>query len=54
VNWPGPGFGGSGIVILRYNGRLTGTFTGLTVTTATVGENKVSTISGGTGTVSFA
>jgi hypothetical protein len=46
--------GGSGIVILRYPSARTITVgAGLTSSTATVGENKVTTFTAGTGTVSF-
>lgn len=47
--------GGSGIVILRYPDRFTITIgAGLTGTTATVGDNKVTTITAGTGTFTLA
>ena len=52
----GGGAGGSGVVILRYPN----TFTisnpggGLTFTTATVSSDKVTTVTAGTGNVSFA
>lgn len=47
--------GGSGIVILRYSSTLTITIgAGLTGTTSTVGANKVTTITAGTGNVSWA
>lgn len=46
--------GGSGIVILRYPSTYTITLgAGLTGTTATVGGNKVTTVTAGTGQVSF-
>jgi hypothetical protein len=46
--------GGSGIVIVRYPSTYTITIgAGLTGTTATVGENKVTTFTAGTGQVSF-
>jgi len=46
---------GSGIVLLKYSGTLTITIgAGLTGSTATVGSNKVTTISAGTGNVSWA
>jgi hypothetical protein len=49
------GNGGSGVVILRYPADLTITIgAGLTGTTATVGSNKVTTITQGTGNVSWA
>lgn len=48
------GGGGSGIIILKYLNSYTGTFSvGLTVSTANTGGYKISTITGGTGTVSF-
>jgi len=47
------GNGGSGVVILRYPNTYTISQTGLTVSTITQGDNKVSIITGGTGTVSF-
>jgi hypothetical protein len=48
------GAGGSGIVIIRYPVALTiGGGAGLTFTTATVGANKVTTFTAGTGQVSF-
>ena len=47
--------GGSGIVILRYPGGLTPTVSaGLTSTTTTVGADKVTVFTAGTGTVSWA
>jgi hypothetical protein len=47
--------GGSGIVILRYASANTLTVgAGLTSTTATVGSDKVTTITAGTGTISWA
>jgi hypothetical protein len=47
--------GGSGVVILRYPSAFTITIgAGLTGTTATVGANKVTTITAGTGNVSWA
>jgi hypothetical protein len=49
------GAGGSGVVILRYSSVFTITIgAGLTGTTATVGANKVTTITAGTGNVSWA
>jgi hypothetical protein len=49
------GNGGSGIVILRYPNTRTITIgAGLTGTTATDGSDKVTTITAGTGNVSFA
>ena len=48
------GSGGSGIVILRYPSDYTITIgAGLTGSTATVGANKVTTITAGTGNISF-
>jgi hypothetical protein len=47
--------GGSGIVILKYPSAVTITIgAGLTGSTATVGSNKVTTITAGTGNVSWA
>jgi hypothetical protein len=47
--------GGSGIVIVRYSDAFTITIgAGLTATTTTVGTNKVTTFTAGTGVVSFA
>jgi hypothetical protein len=43
--------GGSGIVVLRYPSGYTITTTGLTASTATVGSDKITTITGGTGNV---
>ena len=49
------GAGGSGIVVLKYPSSLTITIgAGLTGTTSTVGANKVTTITAGTGNVSWA
>jgi hypothetical protein len=49
------GSGGSGIVILSYPSARTITIgAGLTGSTATVGANKVTTITAGTGNVSWA
>jgi hypothetical protein len=49
------GSGGSGVVILSYPSAQTITLgAGLTGTTATVGANKVTTLTAGTGNVSFA
>lgn len=48
------GNGGSGIVVLRYPNTYTISQSGLTLTTATTGTDKVTTITAGTGTVSFA
>ena len=45
--------GGSGVVILRYPDTYTISQTGLTLTTATDGSDKVTTITAGTGTVSW-
>jgi hypothetical protein len=48
------GSGGSGIVILRYSSARTITLgAGLTGSTATDGSDKVTTITSGTGNVSF-
>ena len=48
------GNGGSGIVVLRYPNTFTITVgAGLTGSTATVGANKVTTITAGTGNVSW-
>jgi len=47
------GNGGSGIIILRYPDTYTISQTGLTLTTATDGSDKVTTITAGTGTVSW-
>ena len=53
--WPGrSGAGGSGVVILRYAAGMTITLgAGLTGTTATDGASKVTTITAGTGNVSW-
>jgi hypothetical protein len=53
--WPGrSGAGGSGVVILRYAGGMTITLgAGLTGTTAPDGASKVTTITAGTGNVSW-
>ena len=48
------GNGGSGIVILRYPNTYTISQSGLTLSTATTGNDKVTTITAGTGTVSWA
>ena len=49
------GQGGSGVVILRYPDSYTITIgAGLTGTTTTVGSNKVTTITAGSGNVSWA
>ena len=45
--------GGSGLVILRYPNTYTISQSGMTLTTATDGSDKVTTITAGTGTVSF-
>jgi hypothetical protein len=46
--------GGSGVVIIRYPSSYTiGGGSGLTFTTATVGSNKVTTFTAGTGNISF-
>jgi len=50
--WEG-GDGGSGVVILRYPNTYTMSQTGLTLSTITQGDNKVSIITAGTGTISF-
>jgi len=48
------GDGGSGVVILRYPSTKTLTVgSGLTSSTATVGSDKVTTFTAGTGTVTF-
>ncbi len=53
VNFTG-GTGGSGVVILRYPNTQTITIgSGLTGTTATVGSDKVTTFTDGTGTITF-
>jgi hypothetical protein len=49
----GRGSGGSGVVILRYPASYTISQTGLTLSTTTVGNDKVTTITAGTGTVSW-
>ena len=46
--------GGSGVIILRYPNTFTISQSGLTLSTATDGSDKVTTITAGTGTVSFA
>jgi hypothetical protein len=52
-NGPG-GLGGSGVVILRYPNTFTITLgAGLTGTTGTTGSDKVTTITAGTGNVSW-
>ena len=48
------GNGGSGVVILRYPNTYTISQSGLTLSTATTGNDKVTTITAGTGTVSWA
>ena len=54
-SWGNGGNGGSGVVILRYPNTRTITLgAGLTGTTATVSSNKVTTITAGTGNVSWA
>ena len=46
--------GGSGVVIIKYLSTYTASFSvGLTVSTSTVGNYKVSSITAGTGTVTF-
>jgi hypothetical protein len=48
------GNGGSGIVILRYpSSRTISVGAGLTASTSTIGDNKVTTFTAGTGTISF-
>ena len=47
------GAGGSGVVILRYPNTFTISQTGLTLSTATDGSDSVTTITAGTGTVSW-
>jgi len=47
------GAGGSGIVILRYSDAFTITSSGLTLSTATLNGFKTTTITAGTGTVTF-
>ena len=47
------GAGGSGVVILRYPNTFTISQSGLTLSTATSGDDKITTITAGTGTVSF-
>jgi hypothetical protein len=54
ASFPGKN-GGSGVVILRYSNTKTITIgAGLTGSTATTGSDKVTTITAGTGNVSFA
>jgi hypothetical protein len=49
------GAGGSGVVIISYPASYTiSVGAGLTSSTATVGSNKVTTFTEGTGTISFA
>jgi len=48
------GAGGSGVIILRYANSFTISQSGLTLSTATSGSDKITTITAGTGTVSFA
>ena len=48
------GAGGSGVIILRYPNTFTLSQSGMTLSTATDGSDKVTTITAGTGTVSFA
>ena len=51
---PGGGAGGSGVVILRYPNSYTVTIgAGLTGTTATDGNDKVTTFTSGSGTITF-
>ena len=47
------GPGGSGVVILRYPAVLSITSVGLTLSTSTLGTNKVTRITAGTGTLYF-
>jgi hypothetical protein len=48
------GAGGSGVVILRYSATLSiGGGAGLTFTTSTVGSDKVTVFTAGTGNISF-
>jgi hypothetical protein len=48
------GAGGSGVVVIRYPGTFTVVGgSGLTFTTATVGSDKVTTFTAGTGSISF-
>ena len=48
------GIGGSGVIILRYTGVvITNPGSGLTFTTATVGSDKVTTFTAGTGNIQF-
>jgi hypothetical protein len=53
----GPGVGatgGSGVVILKYPVGISGTFSGgLTTSTNTIGLFKITTVTAGTGTVTF-
>ena len=51
--WDGSN-GGSGVLILRYSSAYTLSQSGLTLSTITQGDNKVTIITAGTGTVSFA
>ena len=55
INGTGPaGNGGSGVVIIRYPNTKTATITaGLTASTSNVGNDKVTTFTAGTGTVTF-
>jgi hypothetical protein len=54
VNQNAGGNGGSGLVVLRYpNTRTISVGAGLTASTSTVGSDKVTTFTAGTGTVSF-
>jgi hypothetical protein len=46
--------GGSGIIVLRYPNTYTINTTGLTASTVTSGSNKVTTITGGSGNISWA
>jgi hypothetical protein len=55
ANLLGGGNGGSGVVILKYESLYTITIgAGLTGTTSTVGSSKITTITAGTGNVSWA
>jgi hypothetical protein len=55
VTYNAGGNGGSGVVIFSYPSAFTITIgAGLTASTATVGGNKVTTVTAGTGNVSWA
>lgn len=51
-NWNGAN-GGSGVIILRYPSFYNISQTGLTLSTATLGQEKITTITAGTGTLTF-